>query len=249
MLASNLLNPSDPHPVQEYRAHSVGGRFLLVGDHAGAAIPHVLGDLGLSLEDRQRHIALDLGVEALGKALADRLDAPFVSQAYSRLVVDCNRGPDDSGWIVEESDGTVVPGNLALSGEDRAARRAAIYDPYHSAIGGKLDRLEAACADPVLISLHSFTPIMGGRARPWEIGVLHDGHRDDFALSLLCLLKSSGRVVGDNQPYRMDEIDHTVPFHAFGRSIRYVELEFRQDILFGQIDEIAGQFSELLQLA
>ena len=46
-----------------------------------------------------------------------------------------------------------------------------------------------------------------------------------------------GDAVGDNEPYRMDEIDYTAPFHADGHGIDYLEIEIRQD----QIEDAAGQ--------
>jgi predicted N-formylglutamate amidohydrolase len=38
-------------------------------------------------------------------------------------------------------------------------------------------------------------------------------------------------IVGDNEPYRMDETDHTVPRHCFPRGLPYLELEVRQDLI------------------
>ncbi|MCT2557585.1 N-formylglutamate amidohydrolase [Tsuneonella sp. YG55] len=202
--------------------------FVLVGDHAGSAIPTGLGDLGLGAADRARHIAVDLGSRALGDALARTLAAPFVSQVYSRLVIDCNRDPARADSIVPESDGTRIPGNVGLSAPAREARRTEILEPYQAAIAEMLD----ARPDPILIALHSFTPVMGGAARPWEIGVLHDGRRNDFALRVLRALHRRGDlVVGDNEPYRMDDTDYTVPRHAYSRGLRYAEIEVRQDLL------------------
>ncbi len=225
---STLLNPQDPNPVREISLGGTDRPFVLVGDHAGDAIPRALGDLGMSPADRARHIAVDLGSQALGEALARDLGAPFVSQAYSRLVIDCNREPARSDSIVKESDGTPVPGNFGLSERERAARRAEIFDPYHAAIAAVLDARE----QPILVSLHSFTPVMAAASRPWDVGVLHDGRRDDFARAVLAALQRCERVtVGDNEPYRMDATDYTVPHHAYARGLRYVEVEVRQDRL------------------
>jgi hypothetical protein len=124
MTGSPLLNRQDPNPVQKTLPDTADSPFVLVGDHAGAAIPAVLGDLGMQAADRARHIAVDIGTEALGRELSVRLGAPFVSQAYSRLVVDCNRDPANPEWIVQASDGTPVPGNRGLSEGEREARRA-----------------------------------------------------------------------------------------------------------------------------
>lgn len=227
-----LLNNRDPDPVLKTAVDVTASPFLMIGDHGGVAIPEALGTLGLGKADLARHIALDLGVEELGKSLSARLGAPFLWQAYSRLVCDCNRAPDDSAWMPEISDGTVVPGNRGVDEAGRARRREEIFEPYHRAIGEALDRREAAETETVLLSLHSFTPAMGGEQRPWEVGVLHDGREDDFARAALAWLQAnSSYVVGDNQPYRLCEIDFTVPHHAFPRGLRYLELEVRQDVL------------------
>lgn len=229
-----LLNPSDPNPVQETAVSTEQSPFVLIGDHAGAAIPAALGDLGLSAADRSRHIALDIGVEGLGRSLSERLGAPFLWQAYSRLVIDCNRDPGDDKSIAAESDGTPVPGNRGLSQADREARRREIFEPYQRAIADLLERRAERSLDTVLVSLHSFTPVMGGERRSWDIGVLHDGRRDAFALAVLAALRRRGELtIGDNQPYRMDDTDYTVPRHAYPRDLPYLELEVRQDLLEG----------------
>lgn len=224
----SLLNPPDPDPVRKTLPGRADGPFVLVGDHAGAAIPEALGDLGLAAADRARHIALDLGTQALGEELSALLGAPFVSQAYSRLMIDCNRAPGHPESIVQVSDGTPVPGNRAIDQAHCDARVRSILEPYQQAIAAQV----AERADPILVSLHSFTPAMGGEDRPWHVGVLHDGHRDAFALRLLASLQRRGDLfVGDNRPYRMDATDYTVPRHAFARGLAYAEIEVRQDRL------------------
>jgi predicted N-formylglutamate amidohydrolase len=206
--------------------------FLLLGDHAGSCIPEGLARLGLSDAELGRHIALDLGVSALGAGLAQLLDAPFIEQRYSRLVIDCNRAPASDGSILLESDGTPIPGNAGLSDAQRVARRREIFDPYHRAIADALDARERSGPPPVVVALHSFTPRMNGVARPWQVGVLHGDGNSHFACRLLAILQAqSGLVVGDNEPYRMDETDYTVPAHAFASARPYVELEIRQDQL------------------
>lgn len=230
-----LLNNRDPDPVLKTAVEVTESAFLMVGDHAGVAVPEALGDLGLPPREFERHIAIDLGIEALGETLSAKLGAPFLRQAYSRLVCDCNRAPDDPSWMAEVSDGTPIPGNRGVDAAGRAARREEIFEPYHAAIGEALDRREAAGGETVFLALHSFTPVMAGKARPWEIGILHDGREDGFALAALDWLRAnSGRAIGDNEPYVMDQTDYTVARHAYPRGLRYLELEVRQDILTGE---------------
>lgn len=222
-----LLLSNDPPPVEIFNPAGAS-RFLLIGDHAGNLVPTALGDLGVGAPDLQRHIAWDIGVNALGHDLATRIDATFVRQRYSRLVIDCNRDPESVEAMPAESDRTPVPGNADLTAQALQQRIAEIHQPYQAAIAATI----AARATTVLVSLHSFTPALAGVARPWHIGVLHNGHNDGFARRLLDWLgEHAGVPIGDNEPYRMDATDHTVPRHAFAAGLPYVELEVRQDLL------------------
>lgn len=226
--------PATPAPVIHFNPQ---GRspFLLLGDHAGIAIPAALGTLGLDAADLARHLACDIGVRGLGEALAERLDAVFVHQRYSRLVVDCNRDPQAPDAIPERSDGTVIPGNVGLDAAARADRVAVVHAPYQAAIAAEIAR---RAAPPVLVSLHSFTPVMAGQRRPWDVGILHDAGDARFARAMLAALAARGDfVVGDNEPYRMDSIDYTVPRHAYPAGLAYAEIEVRQD----HLADAAGQ--------
>src|SRR5687768_1453026 len=183
-----LLTPDDPPPVriENPAAHSP---FLILGDHAGLAIPAQLQMLGLPDTELRRHIGWDIGVRNLGLCLAKAMDATFIHQSYSRLVVDCNRAPDHAGAILKLSDGTEIPGNLSLGALAINQRIAEIHTPYHRAIRDEIKRRRAAGRPTVLIALHSFTDRMAGVARPWQIGILHDGGDARFAKRLLAGLR------------------------------------------------------------
>ncbi len=216
-----MLNAGAPSP------------FLLLGDHAGRQIPRRLDRLGLTDPDLDRHIAWDIGVWGLGERLSRLLDATFIAQAYSRLVVDCNRRPGAADAMPAVSDATDIPGNRDLSPQSVAARMAEIYQPYQDAIARHLDARAGRPA--VLVALHSFTPSMSGRDRPWRLGVLHR-HDSPFSLAVLARLRADlgpegEDLVGDNEPYAMNDTDNTIPLHADPRGLDYLELEVRQDLL------------------
>lgn len=185
-----------------------------------------------------RHIAWDIGVAELGEILAERLDATFIRQRFSRLVIDCNRDPARPDAVPEVSDGTTIPGNAALSTADLQQRLNQIALPYHARIAAELEWRAERGLPTTVVSLHSFTPVMDGVARPWEFGVLHAGDSPYSRAMLRRLTADVGRdIVGDNQPYRMDDVDFTVPHHCRLRGLDYLELETRQDL----IADAAGQ--------
>lgn len=239
-----LLADGDPPPVAVAN-QSGASPFLLIGDHAGRAIPSALGNLGLPAEAMDRHIAWDIGVAGLGEQLSRRLDATFVRQTYSRLVVDCNRRPSAPDAMPEVSDGQRIPGNEGLTHKDRMKRRRDIFAPYHARITGLLAARDQVARDTILVALHSFTPVFQGHRRPWRYGVLH---RNDSAVSdrVLALLRAAvGDEAGDNQPYAMNGIDYTIPEHADAHRLPYIELEVRQDL----IADAEGQAREAAFLA
>lgn len=203
---------------------------LLVCDHAGRAVPRALGRLGLPDDAFERHIAWDIGIAPLARRLGEELVATVIEQAYSRLVIDCNRAPDHPQSIVEVSDGVEIPGNQEIDAADTERRRLAIHAPYHDAIAAELDRRDADGRPTILICLHSFTPVMTGFARPWHVGVLHMGSPLSQAM-LEMLSREPDLIVGDNQPYAMDGSDYTAPRHAVARGRDFLELEIRQDLI------------------
>mgnify|MGYP001352921457 CR=1 FL=1 len=212
---SPLLTANDVPPVRITNRLGTSS-FLLIGDHAGNLVPECLDNLGLGPDEMNRHIALDLGISEAGRRLAATLDAPFVEQRYSRLVIDCNRRLGDPDSILVESDGTIVPGNQNLAVSSIESRIDEVYRPYHDTIHDLLSKRDEVGLQTVLVSLHSFTPKLSGRDRSWQIGVLYDGGDNRFArLAYEELRKTFGAAVGDNEPYRMDGTDFTVPWHAY----------------------------------
>jgi len=225
-----LLGPGDPPPIELLEAGA--GPVLLVADHAGRAIPRRLGSLGLPAAALGLHIAHDIGIADLTRALRRRLDASGVMTGYSRLVIDCNRRLEDPTSIAQESDGVEVPGNRGLAPAERRRRAAAVFAPYHAAIAALLARRRQQRRPTVFVSMHSFTPRMNGVDRPWHLGVLWDKDAR-IAGPLLKRLRADGDlVVGDNEPYdaRTGE-GYTVEAHAARVGLPHVLLEIRQDLI------------------
>lgn len=234
---SLLLGAEDVPPVFEQNG-SGRSPFLLTCDHYGKLIPKTLGELGVSASERERHIAWDIGIAGVAEQLSRHLDAHLIAQRYSRLVIDCNRPPQAASSIPRISEATTVPGNEGLAREQANARREGIFDPYHRRIDAVIDQRAGNGLPTVLVSLHSFTPVYAGIARPWHIGTLY--HRDAKLPPLLLqfLRSEPDLVVGDNEPYAVsDETDYTIPVHGERRGLMNTGIEIRQDL----IADVSGQ--------
>ena len=205
---------------------------VLVADHARRALPSDHGSLGLPAWEFERHIGYDIGVEGLTRKLAERLDAPAVMAGFSRLLIDPNRGEDDPTLIRQLYDGTIIPGNYPMSEEERARRMSAYFRPYHRAVWSMISAVQRASGvAPFVVSIHSFTPEMQGRARPWHAGILWD--KDDRAVRPIIemLEREEGMIVGDNEPYDGALKGDTMYTHCIRPGFAHLLIEVRQDLI------------------
>jgi predicted N-formylglutamate amidohydrolase len=209
-----------------------GSPFFLVCDHAARRIPRALGSLGLSEAELETHIAWDVGAAGVARRLAALLGGFLILQRYSRLVIDCNRPLTAPDSIAKESERIPVPGNQAVSRAEAELRAKSIYHPYHDRIRAELERREQARRPTILVTVHTFTPVYLGVARPWHVGVLYNRDARLAARVLTALRSDPEWVVGDNQPYRVtDHSDVAVMEYGERRNNLHVELEVRQDLV------------------
>jgi predicted N-formylglutamate amidohydrolase len=215
-------------------------RMLLIGDHASNHVPDDV-DLGVSAAMMQEHVAIDIGVAALGQALCARLRCPGILAGVSRLVIDLNREEDAAGLIPAVSDGRDIPGNATLDAHGVTQRIVRYWRPYHDHVADVISEVRPK----LLISLHSFTPRLAtsDMERPWQIGILYN--QDDRAARIaLPLLQQAGIVAGDNLPYSGKMLNATMNRHGEANGIAYLGIEVRQDLI-GNPDGV-GRWSALL---
>lgn len=223
-------------------------RYIIVCDHASNAIPPEYGNLGLDPVQLQRHIGFDIGAGALARGLARELAAPAVLSRFSRLLIDPNRGEDDPTLVMKLSDGVAVPGNAKVDDMEVARRIARFSAPYHAAIDRVIDRSLAAGVRPILLSIHSFTPVFHDGPRPWHCAVLwaRDGR---FAQPLLEALRAEPDIVtGENEPYAGALPGDSMTRHGFDRGLPHAIVEIRQDLLDddAEISAWVRRFSRIL---
>ena len=207
--------------------------FCVFVDHASNVVPNGFNDLGLEREDLQKHIAWDIGAEALGIELGRRLQAPTITCAFSRLFVDVNRHVDSTDLIPSISDGIEVPANIAMDSAEKQKRLEQFYFPYHQCLAEEIEQTKSLCSDAFVVSVHSFTNQLETAevARPWHAGLLWNDDENSARAALKWFAQNTEWQVGDNEPYDARAFNHSVDTHVGPRGLRHLTFEVRQDIL------------------
>lgn len=155
-----LLLPGDPKD----------NFFLVTCEHGGNRVPARYRPWFAGWEEiLKSHRGHDPGALALARDLAAVLGAPLVAATVSRLVVELNRSLGHRRLLSD-----------ALKDAPREVRDEIVarhYLPYRR-------RVEELVADAIgreqrviHISSHSFTPVLGGKVRNADIGLLYDPGR------------------------------------------------------------------------
>src|ERR1700710_1371361 len=125
-LQAEIAPANENFGAAESIAGALDAGVLVICDHASNGLPACYGDLGLTRQSLERHIAYDIGAAWLTRRLAELLGAPAVLSTFSRLLIDPNRGADDPTLVMRLSDGAVVPGNARADAAE-IERRIAAY--------------------------------------------------------------------------------------------------------------------------
>jgi predicted N-formylglutamate amidohydrolase len=144
--------------------------FLITCEHGGNRIPSACRALfrgqGALLDS---HRGFDPGALAMARALATAFDAPLVASTVSRLVVDLNRSLRHPRLFSEPM--RAAPAAL------RDLVLAVHYTPYRTQVEALIRRLTARGRRVIHVSSHSFTPVLDGRVRHADVGLLYDPAR------------------------------------------------------------------------
>lgn len=243
---SSLLDSHERPAAHVLNMHGTAPA-VLICEHASQFIPSALNGLGLNEKAAMSHAAWDIGALDLATALAQMLDAPLVASRISRLVYDCNRPPESAGAIPAQSEVFAIPGNKSLSEDQRATRVAEVYEPFRTLLAQVIDQHPGR---PVVITIHSFTPVFNGQKRAVELGILHDSD-DRVANALLTGAREKTPLRAEmNQPYSAtDGVTHTLRLHAISRGLANVMIEVRNDLIDTPdgVERIAGMLAPTLR--
>jgi len=143
---------------------------LVTCEHASRAVPAPLRDrLRLVPARLQSHRGFDPGARVLARTLAARLGAPLVLGRVTRLVVDLNRSPHNRAVF--------SPVTRELAPDDRRALLASWHAPHWNVVQALIDEALGTAPYVVHLAAHSFTPMLNGKKRDFDVGLLYDPSR------------------------------------------------------------------------
>jgi predicted N-formylglutamate amidohydrolase len=224
------------------------GRFVFACEHASNQVPTTI-HLGVDANVLNSHAAWDPGAVMVARLLAKRLDATLVAARFSRLVCDCNRPPDANDFCTVRTEIHEIPGNVGLSSAERAARSAALYEPFHASLAEQIERRLVDGIRPILVTIHSFSPTWNGVHRGVELGLLHDSDPRLVDALLPRAAAITGLRTARNQPYGPEDgVTHTLQRHALPAQLPNVMIEIRNDLIasLGTQQRIADGLAVLL---
>jgi predicted N-formylglutamate amidohydrolase len=145
------------------------------------------------------HRGCDAGALYMARHLSRTLQAPLYASETTRLLVDLNRSLDQPTLFSEVT--------RKLPGAMREKILARYYRPYREEVEKAVTNAIAQGRRVLHISSHSFTPVLEGKARETEIGLLYDPARKSERALCDAWLEELQRVLPDmrvrrNYPYR-----------------------------------------------
>jgi len=194
------------------------GGVVVSCEHGGNRVPRRYAGLfahaGGVLASHRGH---DPGALAVARVLARAWRAPLVAATTTRLLVDLNRSPGNPAVFSAFS--------RDLPREERAALLARIHAPHWERVRSALDALPQRALH---VAVHSFTPVLRGETRRFDVGLLYDPARRgerDLAAAWRRRLRDAGLRVRRNAPYRGTSDGLTTALRREHRRRRYLGLE------------------------
>lgn len=198
------------------------------------------------------HRGWDPGALAVSERVAASLAAPLFVGEVSRLVIELNRSVDSPSLFSVVTKG--------LDDGTRAEIIARHYTPWRVAVKEHLER-HAREGTVLHLSVHSFTPVLDGKTRELEVGLLFDPAR--AGEKAFCerwrreLSREDAGVepwrVKMNLPYRGTSDGHTTALRRVFPPQRYlgVEIEVRNDLLSTKArrERVGGVIADSLRRA
>jgi len=204
---------------------------LLTCEHAGCRVPAELVPRFRGATRLLRsHRGWDPGAHVLARRLARALGAPLLAHTTSRLVADANRSPEHPHVLSERTRG--------LDPEARVRVLARHHAPHRRAVADRVAQGAARGGRVLHVAVHSFAPVLRGRERGIDVGILYDPARRaerELCAGWARILRASALdwAVRRNAPYRgvSDGLTRALRRRFSDTCYAGVELEVSQRLL------------------
>ncbi len=203
---------------------------VLTCEHASRRLP-VTAPRSAALGKLLRsHWGWDIGGWELTRELSRRLGAGAIGGRWSRLYIDLNRKVDDPTLIRPVAEGLRLPWNARLGVREIERRILAIHAPYHAEVDRLILRRVVRGVRPLVLAVHTFTPLLDGERRDFDLGVLYRDHTTQ-ALRLGRRCAELGLTVRYNQPYSgIAGLMYAAERHGLHHGLPCLELELNQGL-------------------
>lgn len=202
-------------------------------EHAGNRVPAEYRPL---FRGQQKvlasHRGWDSGALEVARAMARETAAPLVATTTSRLVVECNRSVGHPQLFSEFT--------RKLGCDERARLLDRYYHPHRGAVEAVVRSALRTHARVVHVGVHTFTPVLNGRTRSADIGLLYDPKRAEEAHFVDVWMhalhwEAPSLGVKKNYPYRgwTDGLTTTLRGKFAARRYLGIELEVNQALALG----------------
>jgi predicted N-formylglutamate amidohydrolase len=170
---------------------------IVTCEHAGNQVPETFAHIFENLQDvLQSHRGWDPGALEMAKFLAAECNAPFFCCETTRLLIEPNRSLDSHQLYSEYS--------RMLFETHHEQMLNGYYYPYRNGVEEVLTKMSKPA---VHLSIHTFTPVLDGKVRELDMGLLYDPDRpseSDFTNRLYDALEQTlpFLTIRLNEPYK-----------------------------------------------
>lgn len=202
-------------------------RFVISCEHAHNSIPDRFAHLFIGSEkELASHRGWDPGAIILAHTISNPLQSPLFIYPFTRLLIEPNRSEHHPNLFSEFS--------RQLSVNEKKYLIEQYYRPYRKSVEERITDLIEQQIVPIHLSIHTFTPLLNGVVRDFDIGLLYDPSRTSEKLFSdrwkRFINQEHGNIrIKMNQPYkgRSDGLTTTLR-RKFKEKYIGIELEVNQ---------------------
>lgn len=206
---------------------------ILSCEHAGHRVPVPYRKLFRGrMKELKSHRGWDPGALELARTVVRETGAPLVATTVSRLVVETNRS-EGHRQLFSEFTRTLAPA-------EKQRLLKTHYHPHRGAVEAVVRSALRTHARVVHVGVHTFTPVLNGRKRTADVGLLFDPTRTleaEFCEVWLHALHWEAPLlrVKKNYPYKGTSDGLTTTLRGKFPAARYlgIELEVSQSVATG----------------